>query len=304
MSSTGNKQFVSTALPIELAHAPSMTEGTPPSLVLRTLRLMPRFRGKARIARKLLSAREKNRSTSIEDRYGNPMVVPNLVEPVGFSLAVEGSYEPELADLIRQRLVPDKDFVDVGANIGAFTVALADYARRVVAIEPSPAVLPFLRRNVELSHLNNVSVVDCAASAPGVDLVPFYVPPMDHFGMGSSAAQFGVDPLTIPARPLDRILRDYDDIDVAAIKIDVEGFEAHVLLGASELLHSRKAPFIAFEFCDWAEDRAFPGRKGWAQQILLDAGYKLSRLVEGAQEPIALAAPIAEGCHTIIGSKP
>jgi hypothetical protein len=85
---------------------------------------------------------------------------------------------------------------------------------------------------------------------------------------------------------------------------DCEGFEAHVLLGASELLHSRKAPFIAFEFCDWAEDRAFPGRKGWAQQILLDAGYKLSRLVEGAQEPIALAAPIAEGCHTIIGSKP
>ena len=29
---------------------------------------------------------------------------------------------------------------------------------------------------------------------------------------------------------------------------------------------------VAFEFCDWAEERAFPGKKGWAQQILPGAG--------------------------------
>jgi hypothetical protein len=99
------------------------------------------------------------------------------------------------------------------------------------------------------------------------------------------------------------VLGEYNGLDVGAMKIDVEGFEAHVLLGASELLRSNKLPFIAFEFCDWAEDRAFPGRKGWAQKILLDAGYKLSRLTEHTQEQTALTEPVTQGCHTIIGRK-
>jgi FkbM family methyltransferase len=232
------------------------------------------------------------------------MVVPNLIEPVGFSLGINGSYEPELLDVLRNHLSLDTDFLDIGANIGAFTVGLAGYAHKVIAVEASPAVLPFLRRNIELSRRTNVDLVDCAVSAPGIDTVPFYVPPMDHFGMGSSAAQFHVEPLTIAARTLDRILHDSGAGRIGAVKVDVEGFEAHVFMGAAALLRSKPAPLVVFEFCDWAEERAFPGRKGWAQQIMLDAGYCLWSMQSYLSRSVPLCKPLTEGFHTIVGSKP
>src|SRR5689334_13189686 len=102
-----------------------MQKPAQPTLLLDTLRTIPPFKGKGRIARALLTDAERNRCTAIRDRYGNQMVVPNLVEPVGFALGVDGSYEPDVVDLLRRNLDRDKEFVDVGANIGAFTVALA-----------------------------------------------------------------------------------------------------------------------------------------------------------------------------------
>jgi FkbM family methyltransferase len=271
------------------------------TLLLKALRAIPPFKGKSRIARGLLSSTKRNQATLIRDHYGNQMVVPNLVEPVGFSLGIDGSYEPDVVDLLRTHLSGDRDFLDVGANIGAFTVALAGSARRVIAIEASPAVLPYLKRNVDLSGRSNVNVVDCAVSAPGMDQVPFYVPPMDHFGMGSSAAQFDVAPVMIPARPLDQILQDCGGARVGAVKVDVEGFEAHVFLGATELLGSACPPVVVFEFCDWAEERAFPGHRGWAQQIMLDAGYDLWLLADLQNGLPPLGAPVTEGFHTIVG---
>jgi FkbM family methyltransferase len=231
------------------------------------------------------------------------MVVPNLSEPVGFALAVHGSYEPGEVDVLREHLSADVDFLDIGANIGAFTIPLAGFARRVVAIEASPSVIPFLRWNVELSGKTNVDIVDCAVSAPGIDSVPFYMPPMDRYGMGSSAPQFYVEPVTLAARPVDRILSDCGPGRIAAVKVDVEGFESQVFLGAMDLLRSTPAPFILFEFCDWAEERAFPGRKGWAQQILLDEGYTLWPLSDYLAKSDPLTRPVVSGCHMIVGCR-
>lgn len=280
-----------------------MIHGMPAPFALRALRTFPAFRGKDRLARTLLTKAQRNRCTSIRDRFGNRMVVPNLLEPVGFALAVHGSYEPVEVDVLRARLAADTDFLDIGANIGAFTIPLAGFARRVIAIEASPCVVPFLRRNVELSGRTNVELVDCAVSEPGIESVPFYVPPMDHYGMGSSAPQFCVEPVTLAARPLDRILRDCGAGRVAAVKIDVEGFEAHVFLGAMDLLRGTPAPFILFEFCDWSEERAFPGRKGRAQRILLDEGYTLWLLPRYLTKSEPLSRPVTEGCHTIVACK-
>ncbi|MBV8732050.1 MAG: FkbM family methyltransferase [Acidobacteriia bacterium] len=86
--------------------------------------------------------------------------------------------------------------------------------------------------------------------------------------------------------------------EVTAVKIDVEGYEAHVFLGASRLL-SCGATFV-FEFLDWAEERAFPGKAGWAQQILLDAGYRLWSLAEFVRGGAPLTAPITKGKADIL----
>jgi hypothetical protein len=67
---------------------------------------------------------------------------------------------------------------------------------------------------------------------------------------------------------------------VDVLKVDVEGCEAAVFLGAERLLTSPNPPLILFEFCDWAEARAAGRQAGDAQKILRKYGYQLRRLAK------------------------
>jgi FkbM family methyltransferase len=259
---------------------------------------MPMDRGKKRVARMLLSNSARARSYLVQDRAGNQMLLPNLLEPGGLCVAVDGGYELQIQKFLENRLESNSVLVDVGANIGFLTVPLTRKASRVIAIEASPKVQPYLRQNVQLNGLSNVTIVECAASLPGNSSVPLYIPPMSHFGMASTAPQFGVEPVSVPASPLDTILDTLGVSDVTAMKVDVEGYEAHVFLGASKLLSRGTA--IVFEFLDWAENRAFPGKAGWAQEILFDAGYRLWQLSEFVKEGAPLRAPLRSGQSDIV----
>jgi FkbM family methyltransferase len=267
-------------------------------LILNALRMMPTVRGKKRVARMLLSNSAQARSYLVRDRAGNRMLLPNLLEHGGLCVAVDGGYELEILKFLENRLDSDSVLVDVGANIGCLTVPLARKTARVIAIEASPKVQPYLRQNVQLNGLSNVTIVDRAASFPGNSSVPLYIPPMNHFGMASTAPQFGVEPISVPAAPLDTILDTLGISDVTAMKIDVEGYEAHVLLGARNLLS--RGTTIVFEFMDWAENRAFPGKVGWAQEILLDTGYRLWQLSQFVRGGPPLTAPLRKGTGDIV----
>ncbi len=190
----------------------------------------PGMKGKARLARFVLSRRQRARAACVDDRFGNLMVIPSLLDPVGLHVWMDGAYEPETLKFLRQYVTSDTVFLDIGANIGVFAIPMARYAKKVVAIEPSPR-------------------------------------------MASSAAQFNIEPITVRAKSLNTILQEQGVTVVSVMKIDVEGFEAEVILGAANLLYSASPPPIVFEFCDWAEERAFPGKKGLAQTLLMDAGY-------------------------------
>jgi hypothetical protein len=82
--------------------------------------------------------------------------------------------------------------------------------------------------------------------------------------------------------------------------MDVEGYEAHAFLGAKELLTSPSAPLVVFESTGWAEERAFPGRGGWAQKILMDLGYNLLTLTSYLRHGTPLRKPVLGG-DTIVG---
>jgi FkbM family methyltransferase len=263
--------------------------------------LPPQLRGKARLAR-LLLRKSAAAPALIQDRNGYWIWLPNLREPVAFNLWMDGVYEPDVMSFLKSSVNPGSVLVDVGANIGAFAVPMAgllDQGGRVIAVEASPRIASILQLNVERNRLTNVSVVACAASDGESASVPFYEAPWDHFGMGSTAPQFGVPPVQVAAKPLDQILEDQGVAEVAALKIDVEGYEAHVLLGAQRLLRS-PVPRIVFEFCDWAEERAFPGKAGWAQEILLNSGYELWRLSAFQSNGKPLHEPVRKGSDSIV----
>jgi FkbM family methyltransferase len=286
---------------------PTVTLKNWPRTTIGLLRRLPsQTPGKARLARTLLKAIRESREVLVHASTGAKFVVPHLSEPIAFHLLVDGCYEPETEARILSSLSSGDVFVDVGANVGLFTVGAGRAvgpSGRVLAFEPSPFVFPYLRRNVQLNDLPNVEVLELALSDCERDRAPFYPAPHDHFGMGALAPQFNGESCLVRTRTLDEILEEKKIRRVAVLKVDVEGHELAVLRGARRLLERSESPIVIFEFCDWAEGRFPNATVGQAQQFLLDIGYRLWRLEDFRRERCELTTPIKHGAVMLIAAR-
>lgn len=274
-----------------------MVTGTALPRVGRMLRRLPAgLRGKARVARWLLARRLGVGDVVIDALHDVRFIVPNLLDPVGFHLFIDGVYEPLEIDWILNRLAPGDVYVDVGANIGALAVPAAKRvgaSGRVVAIEASPCIAEYLNKNIALNELSNVTVCCIAADSSTESSVPFYVASAERFGMGALTPQYGGTATPVQSMRLDDLLASLNVDRVHVLKIDVEGFEVRVLAGAQKLLRGQNPPAVLFEYYDWAERSA--ATPGDAQRLLLDCGYRLWMLDGWLRNEAPLAACVTGG---------
>jgi FkbM family methyltransferase len=155
-------------------------------------------------------------------------------------------------------LKPGDLFVDIGANVGSYTV-LASKVRgaRTIAVEPDPGTAQALRRNIEVNGIaDKVHVVEAALGARA-GTVSFTVG-RDTVNRVAQAGDENVRDVAV--RTLDDVL---DGEVPRVIKIDVEGFEAEVFRGAVATLADRRLEAIITEALD--ED---------VLSILTRAGFK------------------------------
>ena len=171
----------------------------------------------------------KHRFTSspvvLWDNLGFRYEAPDASEPIALHLAIDGVYEPETFALIMRELQPGGVFVDVGANIGVFTIPAARRVGsegRVVAAEASSEIFAYLTRNVEANGVSQVIAVN-SAICDFAGTVPFYSAPNHKFGMGSLGAQFNAVPIDVPAATLDEVLEGIGIERVDLLRVDVEG---------------------------------------------------------------------------------
>lgn len=250
--------------------------------IARLLRLLPSsMRGKQRLARWLLNWHPCiSGPLCILTRHGHRIHLPNAQEPIAFSLLISGDYEPEVLALLWHRLHPGDTALDIGANVGVFTLPLATRvgpSGKVIAVEASPPVFQYLDRNVRENQLTNVLPLHAAAAdQPGE--VSFFEAPAHSFGMSGLGNLAGSTTHRVSARTVDEIVSAAGCERVAAMKVDVEGFEVLVFKGARGLIERRELNFIVFEFLDWAEERVPGGKPGDAQRYLRDSGFQLWRL--------------------------
>lgn len=142
-----------------------------------------------------------------------------------------GIYEPDVQAVLRERLRPGSVFWDVGAHVGFFSVCAARLGARVVAFEPAPENLTRLRRH---AALNGFEVIGAAAwrDSQGVSLTS-----------GPTSEQWRADGGgEVASVALDDVARERGLPDL--IKLDVEGAEAAVLAGATEILAARRTAFM------------------------------------------------------------
>ena len=117
-------------------------------------------------------------------------------------------------------------FLDVGANVGAYTVLASAAARaRTYAFEPSPSAIHALRGNIELNRIVdrvNVEPYAIGRASGSVSMSTGGPSAMHH--IGSEGSSFRIEMRTI----------DSYHLNPSIMKIDVEGYEAEVLAGAIE----------------------------------------------------------------------
>jgi FkbM family methyltransferase len=141
-----------------------------------------------------------------------------------------GLYEFEDMAFVAHVLRPGELFVDVGANIGSYTILAAAVGARCLSLEPVPATFAHLQRNVNLNAMGGqVDARNLAAGAEDATL-RFTA---DLGAMNRVATDGEATALSVPVRPLDALV---GDARPRVIKIDVEGFETNVIRGARRLL--------------------------------------------------------------------
>jgi len=164
-------------------------------------------------------------------------------------LAYKRWFEATNIEALREFVRPGSTVVDVGANIGFFTIQFARWAGRkgcVVAIEPELQNLQTLRRRVSREQDSaRIELIEGAAAeidAP-VFLVVNPVHPGDH--------RLGTGGVAINGYAIDNLLTARGLADVSLIKIDVQGAEFRALKGAEKTLRSAQ-PTLFIEIDDAA----------------------------------------------------
>jgi FkbM family methyltransferase len=141
-------------------------------------------------------------------------------------------FDPDELELLKARMTDGFTFVDVGANIGAYSLFVAAHAgpaARILAIEPQPDVFDRLTYNIRQNPFGTVKAVACAiADKPG-ELTMF----LDARNRGESSVKIiGADEgetLQVPATTLLALVRQEGFSRIDAIKLDVEGAEDIIL---------------------------------------------------------------------------
>ena len=167
---------------------------------------------------------------------------------IGRAIAFSGVYEAKLSQRLSKLAKMGGHLVDVGANIGYFTHIWMTGApgNTVTALEASPRVFPLLEKNIKVHPwADRVCLIPKAASNQS-GTVTFDTGPEDQLGWGGINLESNVSGgISIPAERLDLLIPNGQPI--AFLKIDVEGADPLVLLGAEGLLRRRQVRAGCFE---------------------------------------------------------
>jgi FkbM family methyltransferase len=167
-------------------------------------------------------------------------------------------YEPEVAAILMRTLKPGDTVLDVGANVGFFSVlagALIGEEGRVFCFEPDPENSFRLQENLLLNRLGTAEVINAPVSNQ-LGQVEFYLNKDNKGGNalwnpglfpGNDQSLIAPEAISMQATTLDHVAEQHDLQKIKLIKIDTEGSEQLVLEGAEQILAGARVPFIIAE---------------------------------------------------------
>lgn len=200
------------------------------------------------------------------------------------------SYEVDVAELrfYLEFVRPGMLVLDVGANIGELTLLfsrLVGNTGRVHSFEPAQATFNALRNSIDYSYRTNIKLNNIAlADSEGSKILNIYQ--NDLSGMNTFAnrplEQYGLDIEVIETQDVSTTTIDAyctkNQIDVIdLLKIDVEGFELQVLLGAETMLSRNLIKCCVFEYGQTTLDMG--NNPQMLVRFLREHGYKVKNII-------------------------
>jgi FkbM family methyltransferase len=172
----------------------------------------------------------------------------------GIDLAIYlGMYERQTSAVLRKLVSPGSLVLDIGANIGAHTLGLAQLVGskgHILAFEPTDYAFQKLGRNLALNPelVSRVTAYQCFLAASDGGEAPSGVysswPLVGEDGLHTKHLGRSMDTGAAQASRLDTILAEFGDRKVQLVKLDVDGFECDVLRGATSLLRDVRPIFV------------------------------------------------------------
>ena len=168
------------------------------------------------------------------------------------SILLYGDYEPVTRKVVQEILKPGMRFVDLGANIGYFTLLAAEAVGpggRIYAFEPIPSTCDFLTRNVNANGFGEIVEITQKAVCNSRGYVRFTFDEKDSVSAKiQSVIREPTSDLDIEATSLDEFFSSLGWPDVHLVKMDIEGAELAAMEGMEELSDRNPNLKVIFEF--------------------------------------------------------
>jgi FkbM family methyltransferase len=244
--------------------------------------------GVARLATKVWThpANERRRLAQLVQAVrfqlrGRILRKPTLV-PLGEQSTLLATLDSSAAILVAYANPPDYDewqvwrrflrsgdlFVDVGANIGTYSILAAERGARVIAVEPNVENVRRLRANLDLNGYEAEVWEIALTDSPSMLHFTTHLDCENHI-----AAPGTPNTVAVRGETFDVMI---ENRHVRGMKIDVEGAELQVLRGAGKALAAGRIELLQLEWNDYAR-RNYGESRHRAAELLAEHGYRLYR---------------------------
>lgn len=200
----------------------------------------------------------------MKNRFG--WAFPDADELMMNEINPAGEYQKSHLEKALEHVTDWSLAVDAGAHAGTWTRLMADCFARVIAVEPSPDTYEALTANMKAFGCANVDLRQVAlGAAPGA--ISLHLDPKQE-ARKNTGARYVMDGGTIPRETLD----SWQLPTLGFLKLDVEGSEPLVLMGARETLE-RCRPIVLFENKQFWTERYNLAPEA-PHSLLIRAGYQ------------------------------
>ena len=229
-------------------------------IILKLISLLPNIKGKGRIFQFFKNFYLKN-GNPIQTKHGKLGIFSIDLRSFEWEYYCNNTYDDNEVSLTLSNINVDEIFIDVGANIGFYSVAVAQKIKenngkgKVIAFEPHPGNFEKLKHNVELNSLNEYVDMNMLGLSDSEDLLNLVL--REDFEAGSNTGNAsiainddydqGYSTVQIKTQTLDKFVElNKSYTKFGFIKLDIEGHEANFLRGAKTFIKNH-SPQILLE---------------------------------------------------------